>query len=219
MRIEVAENAEALSHLVAEQFVRLTTDAIESRGRCAVALSGGSTPKGVYQLLAAPAFRTRVRWSDIHFFWGDERHVPPANVHRVRSELSDAEQAARDYEGVVRACVGGEPTPQFDLMHLGIGTDGHTASLFPGSAGLEERERLCVANWIAKFNGYRITLTLPVLNAARAVTFVVKGTEKAPVVQRVLGDSDGPRLPAQLVRPADGTLWWMLDRAAAGELT
>jgi 6-phosphogluconolactonase len=133
--------------------------------------------------------------------------------------LSDAEQAARDYEGVVRACVGGEPTPQFDLMHLGIGTDGHTASLFPGSAGLEERERLCVANWIAKFNGYRITLTLPVLNAARAVTFVVKGTEKAPVVQRVLGDSDGPRLPAQLVRPADGTLWWMLDRAAAGELT
>jgi len=241
VRIEVAENAEALSHLVAEQFVRLTTDAIASRGRCAVALSGGSTPKSVYQLLAAPAFRTRVRWSDIHFFWGDERHVPPdhpdsnyrmaveamlskvpvppANVHRVRSELSDAEQAARDYEGVVRACVGGEPTPQFDLMHLGIGTDGHTASLFPGSAGLEERERLCVANWIAKFNGYRITLTLPVLNAARAVTFVVKGTEKAPVVQRVLGDSDGPRLPAQLVRPADGTLWWMLDRAAAGELT
>ena len=241
MRIEVAENAEALSHLVAEQFVRLTTDAIASRGRCAVALSGGSTPKSVYQLLAAPAFRTRVRWSDIHFFWGDERHVPPdhpdsnyrmaveamlskvpvppANVHRVRSELSDAEQAARDYEGVVRACVGGEPTPQFDRMHLGIGTDGHTASLFPGSAGLEERERLCVANWIAKFNGYRITLTLPVLNAARAVTFVVKGTEKAPVVQRVLGDSDGPRLPAQLVRPADGTLWWMLDRAAAGELT
>jgi len=241
VRIEVAENAEALSHLVAEQFVRLTTDAIASRGRCAVALSGGSTPKSVYQLLAAPAFRTRVRWSDIHFFWGDERHVPPdhpdsnyrmaveamlskvpvppANVHRVRSELSDAEQAARDYEGVVRACVGGEPTPPFDLMHLGIGTDGHTASLFPGSAGLEERERLCVANWIAKFNGYRITLTLPVLNAARAVTFVVKGTEKAPVVQRVLGDSDGPRLPAQLVRPADGTLWWMLDRAAAGELT
>jgi 6-phosphogluconolactonase len=241
VRVEVAENAEALSHLVAEQFVRLTTDAIASRGRCAVALSGGSTPKSVYQLLAAPAFRTRVRWSDIHFFWGDERHVspdhpdsnyrmaveamlskvpvPPANVHRVRSELSDAEQAARDYEGVVRACVGGEPTPQFDLIHLGIGTDGHTASLFPGSVALEERERLCVANWIEKFNGYRITLTLPVLNVARAVTFVVKGTEKASVVQRVLGDSDGPRLPAQLVRPADGTLWWMLDRAAAGELT
>jgi len=241
MRVEVAENAEALSHLVAEQFVRLTTDAIESRGRCAVALSGGSTPKGVYQLLAAPAFRTRVRWSDIHFFWGDERHVPPdhldsnyrmaveamlskvpvppANVHRVRSELPDAEQVARECEGVLRACVGGEPTPQFDLVHLGIGTDGHTASLFPGSAGLEERERLCVANWIAKFNGYRITLTLPVLNVARTVSFIVKGTEKASIVERVLSDSATSPLPAQLVRPVDGTLWWMLDRDAAGELT
>src|SRR5690349_879881 len=200
MRIDVAEDAEALSHRVAEQFVRVTTDAIESRGRCTVALSGGSTPKGVYQLLTAPAFRTRVRWNDIHFFWGDERHVqpdhpdsnyrmaveamlskvpvPPANVHRIRSELPDAGQAAREYERILRACVEGEPTPQFDLIHLGIGTDGHTASLFPGSGGLAERERFCVANWIETFNGYRITLTLPVLNVARAVTFIVKGTEK-----------------------------------------
>jgi 6-phosphogluconolactonase len=241
MRVEVAENAEVLSHLVAEQFVRLTTDAIDSRGRCAVALSGGSTPKSVYQLLAAPAFRSRVRWSDIHFFWGDERHVPPdypdsnyrmaveamlskvpvppANVHRVRGELSDAEQAAREYEHTVRACVGGEPMPRFDLIDLGIGTDGHTASLFPGSAGLEERERVCVANWIATLDTYRITLTLPTLNAARAVIFIVKGAEKASIVQRVLSDPVGESLPAQLVRPADGTLLWMLDRAAAGELT
>jgi 6-phosphogluconolactonase len=241
MRIEVAETADALSHLVAEQFVRLTADAIASRGRCAVALSGGSTPKSVYQLLAAPAFRTRVRWRDIHFFWGDERHVqpdhpdsnyrmaveamlskvpvPPANVHRVRSELPDAEQAAREYEGVLRACVGGEPTPQFDLIHLGIGIDGHTASLFPGSRGLAEGERFCVANWIEQFNSYRITLTLPVLNVARAVTFIVKGTEKASIVQRVLSDPAASPLPAQLVRPVHGTLWWMLDRDAAGELT
>jgi 6-phosphogluconolactonase len=241
MRVEVAENAEVLSHLVAEQFVRLTTDAIGSRGRCAVALSGGSTPKSVYQLLAAPAFRSRVRWSDIHFFWGDERHVPPdhpdsnyrmaveamlskvpvppANVHRVRGELSDAEQAAREYEHTVRACVGGEPIPRFDLIDLGIGTDGHTASLFPGSAGLEERERVCVANWVAKLGTYRITLTLPTLNAARAVIFIVKGAEKASIVQRVLSDPVGESLPAQSVRPADGTLVWMLDRAAAGELT
>ncbi len=145
--------------------------------------------------------------------------VPPANVHRVRGELSDAEQAAREYEHTVRACVGGEPIPRFDLIDLGIGTDGHTASLFPGSAGLEERERVCVANWVAKLGTYRITLTLPTLNAARAVIFIVKGAEKASIVQRVLSDPVGESLPAQSVRPADGTLVWMLDRAAAGELT
>jgi 6-phosphogluconolactonase len=241
LRIDVAEHTDALNHRVAEQFVRLTTEAITARGRCAVALSGGSTPKGVYQLLAAPAFRGRVRWGAIHFFWGDERHVPPdhadsnyrmaveamlskvpvppANVHRVRSELPDAERAAREYEERIRACVDGEPISRFDVIHLGIGTDGHTASLFPGTAALEERERLCVANWIAKFGANRITLTLPVLNAARAVIFIVAGVEKAPIIQRVLRDPDPSPLPAQLVRPAEGECWWMLDRAAAGALT
>src|SRR5688572_4984273 len=242
MRIEVAEHADALNHCVAEQFVRLTTEAVEARGRCAVALSGGSTPKSVYQLLAAPAFRTRVRWSDIHFFWGDERHVPPdhpdsnyrmaveamlskvpvppANVHRVRSELADGERAAREYEETIRACVDGKPLPRFDGIHLGIGTDGHTASLFPGSTALGERERLCVSNWVAKFGGYRITLTLPVLNAARAAIFIVTGAAKAPIIQQVLRDRDAtPPFPAQLVRPVDGECWWMLDQAAAGELT
>ena len=242
MRIEVAEHADALNHCVAEQFVRLTTEAVEARGRCAVALSGGSTPKNVYQLLAAPAFRTRVRWGDIHFFWGDERHVPPdhpdsnyrmaveamlskvpvppANVHRVRSELPDAERVAREYGETIRACVAGERLPRFDVIHLGIGTDGHTASLFPGSAALGERERLCVANWVEKFAGYRITLTLPILNAARAAIFIVTGAAKAPIIQQVLRDRDAtPPFPAQLIRPVDGECWWMLDQAAAGELT
>lgn len=241
MRIEVAEHADALNHCAAEQFVRLTTEAVEARGRCAVALSGGSTPKNVYQLLAAPAFRARVRWGDIHFFWGDERHVspdhpdsnyrmaveamlskvpvPPANVHRVRSELPDAERAAREYEETIRACVDRAPLPRFDVIHLGIGTDGHTASLFPGSAALGERERLCVANWVEKFAGYRITLTLPILNAARAAIFIVTGAAKAPIIQQVLRDRDAtPPFPAQLIRPQDGECWWMLDQAAAGEL-
>ena len=239
MTVEIADSADALSHAVAEQFVRVTTDAVQTRGRCTVALSGGSSPKGVYQLLGAPAFRTRVRWNDIHFFWGDERHVPPdhtdsnyrmavesmlskvpvppANVHRMRGELADAEQAAREYEDVIRGCVEGEPMPRFDLIHLGVGIDGHVASLFPGSAALEERQRISVANWVAKLAGYRITLTLPVLNAARAVVFIAAGTEKAAIVQRVLGDSVALPLPAQLVRPSDGELCWMLDRAAAGE--
>jgi 6-phosphogluconolactonase len=207
-----------------------------------VALSGGSTPKNVYQLLAAPAFRARVRWGDIHFFWGDERHVPPdhpdsnyrmaveamlskvpvlpANIHRVRSELPDAERVAREYEVTIRACVAGELLPRFDVIHLGIGTDGHTASLFPGSAAIGERERICVANWVEKFAGYRITLTLPILNAARAAIFIVTGAAKAPIIQQVLRDRDAtPPFPAQLIRPVDGECWWMLDQAAAGELT
>jgi 6-phosphogluconolactonase len=227
---------------VAEQFVRLTTDALDTRGRCAVALSGGSTPRSVYQLLAAPAFRGRVRWSDIHFFWGDERHVPPdhpdsnyrmaveamlsnvpvppANVHRIRSEVRDADLGAREYDGVIRRCVEGRPMPRFDVLHLGLGTDGHTASLFPGSAALEERDRVCVANWVATLNTYRITMTLPILNAARAVVFIASGAGKSSIVQRVLRESaELSPLPAQLVRPSGGELWWMLDQAAAGELT
>ena len=242
MRLEVAESANALSHAVAEQFVRLTTGAVQARGRCTVALSGGSSPRGVYQLLGAPAFRTRVRWSEIHFFWGDERHVPPdhpdsnyrmaveamlsnvpvppANVHRMRGEVPDAVLGAREYEGVIRECIEGMPVPRFDVVHLGLGTDGHTASLFPGSAALEERERVCVANWVATLNAYRITMTLPILNAARAVVFIAAGAGKSTIVQRVLRESaELSLLPAQRVRPSDGELWWMLDQAAAGELT
>ncbi len=237
-QIEVAESVDALSHAVAERFVRVTTDAVVARGRCTVALSGGSTPRAVYRLLAAPAFSARVRWSDIHFFWGDERHVssdhpdsnyrmaveamlskvpvPPANVHRIRGELPDAARAGREYEAKIRECVEGEPVPRFDLIHLGIGTDGHTASLFPGSAALQEQERLCVADWVPTLQAYRLTVTLPVLTAAHAVVFIASGAGKAPIVQRVLSHSVGSDpLPAQLVRPVDGELWWMLDRAAA----
>jgi len=221
--------------------VRLTTDALLTRGRCAVALSGGSTPRSVYQLLAAPAFRGRVRWSDIQFFWGDERHVPPdhrdsnyrmaveamlsnvpvppANVHRMRGEVP-AELGAREYDGVIRECVEGMPVPRFDVIHLGLGTDGHTASLFPGTAAIEEQERVCVANWVTTLNAYRITMTLPILNAARAVVFIAAGAGKSTIVQRVLRESaELSPLPAQRVRPSDGELWWMLDQAAAGELT
>lgn len=221
--------------------MRLTTDAVAARGRCTVAMSGGSTPRSVYQLLAAPAFRGRVRWSDIHFFWGDERHVPPdhpdsnyrmaveamlskvpvlpGNVHRMRGEVPDAARAARDYDGLIRECVEGEPMPRFDVIHLGIGTDGHTASLFPGTSALRERERFCVANWVAKLDAHRITLTLPVLHSARVVVFIAAGTEKASIIRHVLRESaELAPLPAQLVRPADGDLWWMIDRAAAAEL-
>jgi 6-phosphogluconolactonase len=137
----------------------------------------------------------------------------------MQGEIPDADRAAREYEDAIRSSVESESIPRFDVIHLGIGTDGHIASLFPGSAALEERQRLCAGNWVAKLNAFRITMTLPVLNAARAVTFIATGPDKAPIIHRVLQNSTEPTLPAQLIRPVDGELWWMLDRAAAGELT
>jgi 6-phosphogluconolactonase len=241
--VEVAESADALSHAVAELFVRVTTEALAERGRCAVALSGGSTPKAVHQVLAGEPFRSRVRWDQIDFFWGDERHVPPdhresnyrmaeetllskvpvppANIHRIRSEMPDAALAAREYDAEIRTTFAEPATtiPRFDLMMMGLGTDGHTASLFPGTSALHERRRLCVENWVVALGTYRITMTLPLINAARMVAFVVSGTEKAAIVHRVLGDSESVPLPSQLVRPADGDLWWMLDRGAAEDLS
>ena len=242
MRIDVAESADALNTVVAEQFVRLTTAATRERGRCAVALSGGSTPKAVYRLLATEPFRSQARWDQIHFFWGDERHVPPdhvdsnyrmamdamlsnvpvtaSQIHRMHGDLADAERAAQEYEDEIREFFGRDRLPVFDLIHLGLGTDGHTASLFPGTAALDARRRVCVANWVPRFESYRITLTLPVLDAARAVVFIVTGADKASIVRRVLQDGAAAApLPAQLVQPTDGELCWMLDRAAAGALS
>jgi 6-phosphogluconolactonase len=221
---------------VAEQFVRLTNEAIQERGRCAVALAGGSTPRGVYRLLADEPFRSRVPWDRIECFWGDERHVPPdhpdsnyrmaadtllskvpvspRNIHRMPGETRDAAQAAREYEEELRASFHG--MPRFDLILLGLGADGHTASLFPGTPALAEHGRWCVATWVSRLSAYRLTLTFPVLNATRVVAFVVSGAEKAGIVRAVLrGAGD---LPARRVQPMDGELWWMLDRAAAGEL-
>jgi len=240
---DVAQSVDVLNRMVAEQFVRVTTDALRERGRCAVALSGGTTPKGVYQFLASPSFCSRVPWSEIDFFWGDERHVPPdhpdsnyrmaleamlskvpvnsGQIHRIRSEMADAQRAAQDYEDEIRAFFGSE-TPRFDLIHLGLGDDGHTASLFPGTAALEERQRLSVANWVPKLGAHRITLTLPLINAARVLAFIVAGVAKAPIVAQVLRGArsiEASALPAHLVRPVDGELFWMLDRAAAGELS
>ena len=239
-KVEVADSVDALSRMIAEHFVRVTTAALRERGRCAVALSGGSTPKRVYQVLAGEPFRSRALWDQIDFFWGDERHVPvdhpdsnyrmaaetllskvpvrPTKIHRIHSEIPDAALAAHQYDAEIRTTCGElTGTPRFDLVFLGLGTDGHTASLFPGTPAVDERRRLCVENWVVALGAFRITLTLPLINAARVVTFVASGAEKLAIVQRVLRDGDGSPLPAQLVRPSDGELWWMLDRAAAGE--
>ncbi len=178
------------------------------------------------------------------FFWGDERHVPPTdpesnyrmadeamlskvpvptgNVFRIAAENPDAATAAEEYEKTLRKFfqVGTEDVPRFDLILLGMGPDGHTASLFPGTAALQEKSRLVVANWVEKFKTKRLSLTLPVLNAARCVAFLVSGTDKATVLQTVL-EEDVPdeQYPAKLVHPSDGKLIWFLDRAAASALS
>ena len=232
-----------LFQAAAELVVQATEEAVTQRGRFTLALSGGSTPKSLFQLLAANA-RTSLPWDRMFFFWGDERHVPPtdgesnfrmadeamlskipvdkANVFRVLSENPDANVAAADYEETLQkffSLSAGE-VPRFDLILLGMGPDGHTASLFPGTAALQEKSRLVVANWIEKFKTHRITFTLPVLNAARCVAFLVSGTEKAEALHAVLeGDAAGEQYPSKLVQPKDGRLIWLLDRAAANRLS
>jgi 6-phosphogluconolactonase len=225
----------------------VAVEAIAAHGRFAVALSGGSTPRATYALLATEEFASRVDWSHVHIFWGDERCVPPdhsdsnyrmacealldhvplsaRNVHRIRGEMNP-EEAAADYERVLRSFfarqsrgkgIGDErPVPRFDLVLLGMGEDGHTASLFPGTAVLQEGTRWVVAHCVEKLGAWRVTLTLVAINAAARVVFVVSGASKAERLQQVLaGPYPSDVLPAQLVRPGSGHLLWMVDEAAA----
>ena len=232
-----------LFHAAAEEFIRAASEAVEKRGRFAVALAGGSTPKSLYALLAANA-SSSLPWSQMFFFFGDERHVPPdhpdsnyrmaneslfskapippGNVFRMPTENPDADAVAAAYEQTLRNFFSAKPGefPSFDLILLGMGPDGHTASLFPETAALEERSRLVVANWVEKLKTSRITLTLPVLNAARCVAFLVSGADKAPALHQVLeGDGPGEKYPSKLVQPERGKLIWFVDRAAASELS
>lgn len=227
----------------AELVAHAAKDAVDERGRFTIALSGGSTPRNLYHLLASNA-RTSLPWDRMFFFFGDERHVPPSdkdsnfkmadeamlsklpipkeNIFRVLAENPDAVAAAQAYEQTIVKFFALEPgqVPVFDLILLGLGPDGHTASLFPGTAALQEKSKLVVANWVEKFNTHRITFTLPVLNAARIVAFLVSGTDKAPALQAVLqSDAAGEQYPAKLVHPANGKLIWLVDRAAASGLS
>ena len=239
--IEVLPTTADLFHAAAEEFVRVARTAIGAQGRFAVGLSGGSTPKALYSLLAT-SYADFV-WSRVFLFFGDERHVPPTdpesnyrmvneslltkiaipaeNVFRVRAENPDAAAAAADYEAQLRRFFELKPDefPRFDLILLGLGPDGHTASLFPDSPALDESSRLVVANWVAKFNTHRITFTFPVLNRAAEVLFLASGADKAEMLHQVLEGKSNPPLPSQKVQPSDGKLLWMLDEAAAAKLT
>ena len=242
VEIRTLTTPQELFSAAAEEVVSAATDAVAQRGRFTIALSGGSTPKGLFNLLATNAL-TVLPWERMFFFWGDERHVPPTdpdsnyrmaeetmlskipvaagNVFRFAAENPDAAAVAEAYEQTLRkffALQAGE-FPRFDLILLGMGPDGHTASLFPNTAGLQEKSRLVIANWVEKLKTSRLSLTLPVLNAAACVTFLVSGTDKAPALHAVLeGDAPGEQYPSKLVRPKDGKLIWLIDRAAASEL-
>jgi 6-phosphogluconolactonase len=247
-RILVARDLDELSRYAAELFVTLAQRAGDVEGeRFTVALAGGETPRHLYGLLASAEYATQVPWERVHVFWGDERHVPPddaasnyrmaydallsrvpippENVHRMRAELADAREAARTYEDDLRGFFGLQPgaLPRFDLVLLGLGADGHTASLFPrtdadGPEG-SARERLVAAPWVEKLNAYRLTLTPRVLNNADVVVFLVSGEGKAATVHAVLeGPLHPDLLPAQLIAPSGGTLLWLVDQAAAAQL-
>jgi 6-phosphogluconolactonase len=237
--LQIVADAAELYRTAAQEFTRCANAAIADRGRFSVALSGGNTPRGVYAELAAQK-KDSLPWNEIYIFFGDERHVPPEdpesnyrmaresllsrvpipeeNVHRVLAELP-APVAAVQYEIDMRAFFKLPPGafPRFDLVFLGLGDDGHTASLFPGSQALHEQSRIVVANFVEKFNTDRITFTYPVLNHAHQVVFLVSGKSKAQTVREVFTSREGS-YPAQGVQPEDGKLLWIVDRDAAGLL-
>ena len=253
MEPELAVRADlnAVAREAADRCVTLAHGSIAERGRFTVALSGGSTPRALFVLLASEAYRNEIDWGRVIVFWGDERCVPPdhadsnyrlaretllskvpipaGNVHRVRGEVNP-EQAALEYEQAVRREVG-TPTlvgtvgptevgvPIFDLILLGLGPDGHTASLFPGTPAIYERTRRVAANFVPKLNAHRITFTPVLINAASNVMFLVSGGEKADTLRAVLeGEFKPEALPAQIIKPENGRLTWLVDRAAGARL-
>ena len=239
LEIRIVPNAADLFQAAATEFVSLAAQAVKNTGRFTVALSGGSTPKGLYTLLAGGSIAD-IPWDKVFLFFGDERHVPPdhpesnyrmvretgllakvpaKNVFRVHAENPHADAAAQAYEQTLRQFFHTPPVefPRFDLILLGLGPDGHTASLFPGTTALTENHRLVVAPWVEKFQTHRITLTLPVLNRAGCVVFLVSGADKTSMVREVF-ENKAAELPAQMVRPQEGKLLWLLDRAAGSGL-
>lgn len=241
--VRILPDKEAIFRASANEFCCLAEDAIAARGNFTVALSGGSTPRGLYELLTTDAYKKGVDWPKVEFFWGDERSVPPedkdsnyrmaheamlaklgisdTHIHRLQAERSDRDQAARDYQAEIARAFGvpaDGPPPAFDLILLGMGPCGHTASLFPHTTALKETQRWVVVNHVAKFNTDRVTFTTPLLNKAANVMFLVSGADKTAALAEVLeGKPNSDEYPSQLIKPA-GNLLWLIDKAAAAQL-
>lgn len=236
----LCQSAQEVGHEAARFFDEAAETAVRRTGTFWVALSGGSTPELMYRALVGPEFHDRVPWAQGEYFWSDERCVPPDHpdsnyglaersllpkvrvprerIHRMRGELPP-ERAAADYEQELRRAfaVAAPAIPRFDLLLLGMGDDGHTASLFPESPALDETTRLTASNYVKKFDAHRLTLTYPVINAARNVLFLVAGEKKAPALRQVMRGGGAP-VPAARVHPKDGRLIWFVDEAAAARL-
>lgn len=238
--VRIFENPEEVAHAAAEFFVSIAASAISARGLFTVALAGGATPQLTYQCLATDEFKNGIAWPKGHIFFGDERCVEPTdaqsnyrmadeallsllpipsyNVHRISGE-GDAVANASLYEDDLRTFFDLAPWPRFDLVFLGMGSDGHTASLFPGSRALNEQKAWVTANWVEKLSEYRITLTPPAINHAANIIFLVTGESKAERLSEVLGKVRDPqRLPSQLIQPVSGSLLWIVDKPAAQRL-
>jgi 6-phosphogluconolactonase len=237
LNLLVYETPEELAGAAARDFAARAREAVAERGRFAVVLAGGSTPKATYEVLARD-YADNLDWSKVHVYFGDERTVPPdhedsnyrmaretllsrirvGSVHRMRCELTP-EEAAAAYERELREFFGtSDEPPRFDLILLGLGKDGHTASLFPETSALDVTDRWVVANPVLKLETARLTLTIPIINAAKAVTFLVAGRDKAEALKEILeGDADPREYPAKFIRP-EGDLTWMVDKAAASLL-
>jgi len=236
-------DAAELARVAARRFVDWAWQSIAKDGNFSVALSGGSTPRDLYRLLASPEFRAQVDWPRLHLFWGDERAVPPessesnygmarrelllrvpippSNVHRMEAEDPNIGRAAHNYEATLRQFLPLDDRgfPRFHLILLGLGPDGHTASLFPGSKLLRETSRWVSTPLVPKLGTRRMTLTLPVLEAARRVVFLVAGAEKAFILREVLCERRDPPLPAQMVKPREGERLFLVDEAAAVKIS
>jgi len=238
--VRILPTSNDLFHAAAVEFAACGIEAVRDHGRFTVALSGGSTPRGMFSLLASGAI-PGIPWDKIAFFWGDERHVPPDNpdsnyrmanetmlskvpvrkedIFRIPAEGGDANAVAKSYEETIQnsfTLKTGE-FPRFDLILLGMGPDGHTASLFPGTGALRETQRIFVANWVEKMNAFRFTLTYPAINHAAEVAFLIGGPDKAATLKQVLEDKFAG-LPAQTIQPQNGKLLWFVDQAAASQL-
>lgn len=241
--VQIYPDAQRLAQAAAERFIETAENAIQSHGVFSVALSGGSTPQSLYHLLATEPYSERIDWANVQIFWGDERCVPPdhqdsnylhaketllnlvaipeANIHRIQGELPP-EQAAESYEETLLRYFSGlksdeeRDNARFDLVLLGMGDDGHTASLFPGTAVIHENTRWVAALYVDKLASWRVTLTPAILNRAANIIFLVSGQAKSYTLEKVIYGSFQPdRYPSQIIRPVNGTLSWMVDEGAA----
>lgn len=241
--IKIFPNIEELNVFAAEKFVEIGVEAIEKSSQFTIALAGGSTPKSLYQLLASDEFENKLDWNSVFFFFGDERNVLPddtesnfkmanenlfeplkinaENIFRWETEFEDAETIAKDYETKILDFfdLRENEFSRFDLILLGMGDDGHTASLFPFTNALNETEKIAVENPVEKLNTTRLTLTFPAINNAENIIFLVKGADKSETLKRVLeGDFEPQKFPSQNVRPEKGNLFWLVDSSAAALL-